>query len=167
MKPKTVTTGQVRTRVCLRGSLATTSHQRVNRCSRSRVPWRKSKSLREGPGSCSRLDPVPECHLPRMRKAGLCVLRSRPPVQRSHDVSRPSGAFGRMLGPASRSTAHARPICNGAPSLHRENREIPLGNSGGTWRGRVACPWSTRSDHFVFEANADPLMRVYFEFEKS
>src|SRR4051812_30927833 len=102
-----------------------------------------------------------------MRKAGLCALRSRPPVRRSHDVSRPSGAFGRMLGQASRSTAHARPTCNRAPSLRRENREIPWENSGGTWRGHVACPWSGRIGRFVLEAYEDRVARAYFAAAKS
>jgi hypothetical protein len=40
MKPKTVTSGHVSTRVCFRGSAATASTQLVKRRSRLPVPWR-------------------------------------------------------------------------------------------------------------------------------
>ena len=42
MNPKTVTTGQVKTRVCRRGNPATVSHQCVKRSSSVPVPCRKS-----------------------------------------------------------------------------------------------------------------------------
>src|SRR3954469_6212896 len=102
-----------------------------------------------------------------MRKAGSCELRSRPPARRSHDVSRLSAAFGRMLGQASRSTAHAPSTCNRAPSLHREGREIPSRSSGETWRGRVACPWSARSGLFALEAHGDRVIGACFAPAKS
>src|SRR3981189_996043 len=102
-----------------------------------------------------------------MKKAGLCALRSRPPVRRSHDVCRLSAAFGGLLGQASRSTAHARSTCNRAPSLHTEDREIPSGNSGETWAVRVACPWSARAGRLALEAYDDRVMGAYFAAAKS
>jgi hypothetical protein len=43
-QPNTVTMGQVETRVCLRGSFATTSHQRSNLSCVLPLPWRESYS---------------------------------------------------------------------------------------------------------------------------
>src|SRR4051812_46189483 len=143
MKPKTVTTGHVRTRVCRRGSpnhhLTAPAGESLLHvaCAMKEIV----KALSKGPGPCERLDRVAQRHLLEREKQ----VRARFDRDRlCGDLTMfpgPSGAFGRMLGQASRSIAHARCTCNRAPSLHREDREILSRNSGETWLGPVACPW--------------------------
>src|SRR5947209_18512617 len=63
MKPKTVTSGHVSTRVCLRGSCATTSTQRSNLRSTCPAPWRNSYSPSAKARPLLTLDGVAQRHL--------------------------------------------------------------------------------------------------------